>query len=87
MLITLAMVAHLAPPAAFDHEPTRPYEVLRLDAAMAQAFCDREPGEKLMLGCSFEKSRTIYIRGGLAPEVEAIVLRHEKAHLNGWVHP
>ena len=86
MLITLAMVAHLAPPAAYDFEPAR-FDIIYIEPDMAQVFCDREPGDRIALGCAFTDSGNIYLRTGLSPEVEAIVLRHEKAHLNGWVHP
>lgn len=38
-------------------------------------------------GCWVPATQTIEIKTGLSPSDEACVMRHEKAHAAGWVHP
>lgn len=38
-------------------------------------------------GCWIPTTQTIEIKAGLSASDEACVLRHEKAHAAGWVHP
>lgn len=38
-------------------------------------------------GCWNPVSRTIEIKHGLSASDEACVMRHERAHAAGWVHP
>ena len=85
--ITFAMIAGLAPPARYDFEPAVPYHVTYLQQESVQKICadDAKRGD-LVLGCSLTSLGLIYIAKGLSPQVRAVILRHEKAHINGWPH-
>lgn len=82
-MITLDMVQQLEPPAIYNYEP-RTYELREFHEPdmMMKVFCKREG--KIVLGCTI--SHIIYIRDDLSPEVYDVILRHEKAHINGWKH-
>jgi len=94
-VLTIALLAGLLmPPEHFDHEPTRPYAV---HYASQEAIARECRGLDLMvaqlgnpdaraLGCTDLGTMTIWIDHSLSPEVRAKVLRHEKAHVNGWRH-
>lgn len=86
--ITFALVAHLAPPARYDHEPRTPYVVTELAQSKIQRVCRSEThgaGDQV-LGCSLPELGLIYVVKGMKPDVRQLIVRHEKAHLNGWVH-
>jgi hypothetical protein len=75
------------PPAEFSHEPERPYAVNRVTAQLVDIMCGVVLG-RVVLGCTLDdgKKPVIFIKEGLSPELEAAVLAHEKAHVNGWEH-
>lgn len=85
--ITFAMIADLAPPARYDFEPAVPYHITYLQQERVQKICadDAKRGD-LVLGCSLPSVGLIYIVKGLSPQVRGVILRHEKAHINGWPH-
>lgn len=86
MSLTQAATAHLTPPARYDHEPDRPYTVhIVSNPKVLRALCFHRQRAHL-LGCAALKSGRIFIREGLSRNDHALVLRHEKAHLNGWFH-
>lgn len=76
------------PPAYFDHEPNVPYRVFVWDEDMLLAACGGgyfpSPG-----GCSDRVSDDmwyIYLNATMQHAESECVLRHEKGHVNGWVH-
>lgn len=83
----------LKPPAWADHEPTRPYTLKFKTQRQVNKKCESEvenarkvdPGANA-LGCADIVGREIWIVRGLSEEVQQQVIRHEKAHLNGWFH-
>lgn len=86
MKIALAIVMLLGePPAAFDHEPAEPYAIKMIAPDLVDNYCGRLP-DMVQLGCWNEWQGLIYIRDDLTPEAFHFVLRHEKAHVNGWRH-
>ena len=42
--------------------------------------------DDMVLGCSLPELGLVYVAKGMRPEVANIILRHEKAHINGWKH-
>ncbi len=86
--ITVALVANLAPPARYDYEPRVPYHISYLPQQKIQRICASEIAAKadMALGCSLPELGLIYMTKGMRPEVRDIILRHEKAHINGWAH-
>jgi hypothetical protein len=86
--ITIAMVANLAPPPRYDYEPRTPYHVTYLPQAKLQKVCASEVSSRrdTVLGCSLSELGLIYVAQGLAPDVRSLIVRHEKAHINGWPH-
>lgn len=86
--VTFAMVASLAPPQRYDYEPPVSYRVSYVSQAKVQKICAREAhgAGDLVLGCSFADLGLVYVAKGLSPKVQDVILRHEKAHLNGWKH-
>ncbi len=86
--ITLAMVVNLAPPPRYDFEPRVPYHISYVPQAKLQKICSREvtrSGDSV-LGCALSELGFIYVAQGLSPDVRDVIVRHEKAHLNGWPH-
>lgn len=93
-MLLAVMAGLLMPPARYDHEPTRPYAVhyaapgqiakrcRGLDLMVAQL---RNPKARA-LGCTDLETFEIWIDSSLAPDEQAKVLRHERAHVNGWRH-
>lgn len=81
-----AAVALLEPPAAYDHEPSQPYTVAVIDDHMELVKRCRMGFHAHLIGCALPRTDEIYIIGGLSAEDFDAVLRHEKAHLNGWRH-
>ena len=84
IVFAAGMAAWLMPPARFDHEPTRPYEVRYRQAALFDMYCGTNHPK--VGGCAVEKDGTCYItiRQELGRTARAAVLRHEKGHCNGW---
>ena len=82
------------PPVLFDHEPIQDYRVLTSDQATIDRMCANhltaarrnDPGARVM-GCAEIGGNVILIVKGLSAETRRKVLRHERAHLNGWYHP
>lgn len=78
----------IVPPAIYDHEPTVPYKIYDVPMWFLQEVAC--PGKLAMrAGCAFSTGDGfyhIYIRDDVTAEERACVLRHEKAHLNGWKH-
>lgn len=70
-----------APPTRFDHPPKIPVKIVR--AEHIPKIC-RNPAQKI--GCSFAGGPrcVIYIARKLPKDWYSGVLRHEKAHCNGW---
>ena len=81
------MVIALVPPKVYDYEPKVSYEIRKFDKdykpLMMEVFC-KEPKGKIVLGCAV--NHIIFIRDDLTKEVYDVILRHEKAHVNGWEH-
>lgn len=81
------MVMNLLPPKIYDYEPRVPYEIREFNKdhkpLLMTVFC-REKPNTIILGC--EVNNIIFIRDDLNKEVYDIILRHEKAHVNGWKH-
>jgi hypothetical protein len=76
------------PPAEYDYEPTSKYQVFQFPAEWIVEICGA-PGRPTLGGCTAEVSPGtwwIRIRDNLSPTELACVLRHEKGHVNGWVH-
>lgn len=86
-MITLAMVLMLIPPKIYDYEPKVHYDIRQFhehrEPILLEVFC-KAPG-RILLGCAIG-NHIIYIRDDLHDQVYDIILRHEKAHLNGWRH-
>jgi len=75
-------------PAEFLGEPVGQYVVNHVSARLIDIMCGVVPG-RVVLGCTLDdgkNNRVIFVKEGLSPAVEAAVLIHEKAHLNGWEH-
>lgn len=84
------------PPSVFDHEPVVSYEIIEdpVDSIVPDCLLDGFPAKDLA-GCAyspninswpFGDTWTIYIKNDLSPTEKECVLRHEKAHINGWEH-
>ena len=84
--ITVALVASLAPPPRYDYEPSVPYHVSYLPQERIQRICAKETAARagVTLGCSLPELGLIYVTEGMQPGVQSVILRHEKAHINGW---
>lgn len=79
------------PPARYDHEPTKYYHVTHVPQNRINKLCGAELAaarikypQASVVGCSAHGF--IWIVNGLSEKHEAEVLRHEKAHVNGWRH-
>lgn len=77
----------LIPPPKYDYEPTVPYIVIYKETNDAMTKACKEP---LLDACAFtdlgiRHSCIIYARHAYADGADPVhVLRHEKAHCNGW---
>lgn len=80
--ITVAMVASLAPPPAYDFDPPFAHYVADAPAHTLERLCPSPKGQTL--GCAFPELGLVYVLEGLRPEVRDLIVRHELAHLNGW---
>lgn len=85
MDITINDVRGLEPPAIYSHEPSVEYIVHNIPEGLIKKYCGAIKGH-IILGCTVD-GHIIYIRNDLSDEVYDVILRHEKAHVNGWVHP
>lgn len=76
------------PPAQFDYEPSALYRIERMSAAKIATICRPLAAGLMYYGCHkrMGQSHWILINDQLSPEAAALVLRHEKAHVNGWQH-
>lgn len=83
-----AIVALLSPPAMYSFEPLQPYGVQYLAPDELQVRCNpaRQYIDSTIYGCSNTTIRMVYVDNTLGGEALALILRHEKAHLNGWRH-
>ena len=82
------------PPLAYDYPPTVPYRLQRLTSGALNPLCDAvlvSQGFRPMgnyYGCADMKKRRIYVLAGGTPDCrEEHIIRHERAHMNGWLHP
>lgn len=83
-MVSAAMAASIPPPE-YDYEPTRPYEVqLVKDHRLLCLLCRYH--HPRLAGCGLKDRGMIYIIDGLDADMFQAVLRHEKAHINGWLH-
>ena len=87
-LITLFMVAVIEmPPKKYDHEPYQPYQVIEMPIKDLHKICNQPRRSNYTLfGCAHHLVGLIYLRDDLSDEARKRVLRHERAHLNGWKH-
>jgi hypothetical protein len=81
------------PPPEFIYEPTDSYKVVEWPDELLQAVCTNGglPTRPFTIfrGCATkigEAEWFIYINRDLDEDQKACVLRHEKAHVNGWKH-
>jgi hypothetical protein len=82
----------IVPPAQYDYEPTVHYTVYNVPLDFLKEIAC--PGNEAMrAGCAVRTTQppdpefwSIYIRRDVTPEERECILRHEKAHLNGWRH-
>lgn len=79
-----------APPAQYDHAPDRPFVVMVRSPYQVHMACGGSPPPTtfIIMACTFLPQRVI-LMPHCTPEQDAYcgkLLRHEMAHLNGWVH-
>jgi hypothetical protein len=91
MIASLAIAASLAsfmPPAQFDYEPRQAYTVTEFSAPMLKIVCrsGQYAGGRVPYACTYRSLNAIFILNTLTGANRDIILRHEKAHLNGWNH-
>ncbi len=77
-------VRGLEPPAIYSYEPTKEYSIHNTSSSGIDKHCEHIKG-MTVLGCTVD-GHIIYIRNDLPKKVYDVILRHEKAHVNGWVH-
>lgn len=85
MDITIDSVKELEPPAIYSYEPSVEYSIHNIPKGLIKKYCGTIKGH-IVLGCTVN-GYIIYIRNDLPKNVYDVILRHEKAHVNGWVHP
>lgn len=81
-LVLSCFVQSYEPPPEFDFEPTEPYLIATLPEREVMRVCNM-----VSRACAIPARRLIIVSDTLKGEFLSITLRHEKAHLNGWVHP
>lgn len=87
LVVALMLYDIELPPKHFDHEPLYPYEVIEMPLDQLHRQCKIPKSSRYVLqGCADFFTNRIYMRDDLSPSDYAKVLRHEKAHLNGWIH-
>lgn len=80
-------LATLSPPAHFDYKPKIPMETVRLAPSQVHTICSKfiksRPRARIE-GCAIRRrsSCTIYI----PHNASNTLIRHERAHCNGWKH-
>jgi hypothetical protein len=79
-----------APPARYDHAPDAPFVVIVGTPRQIHDACGGAPlpARDIIMACTFMPRRVILMPHCPA-EQDAYcgkLLRHEMAHLNGWVH-
>lgn len=76
------------PPPEYDHEPTVPYTDIKMPLQRLNAVCKGLGVQyALVYGCALPQERQCIIITPDVPEkFRALIVRHEKAHCNGWVH-
>jgi hypothetical protein len=93
-VLLAVMAGLLMPPAQYDYEPTRPYVI---HYAAPERIAEQCRGLDLMvaklrnpkaraLGCTDLATLEVWIDSSLTFDEQAKVLRHERAHVNGWRH-
>jgi hypothetical protein len=68
-------------PAEYDYEPKKPYRIATLPAREQERACGG-----IKNACAIPGKRVIVISDAMKGIVRELLLRHEKAHLNGWRH-
>ena len=69
------------PPAEFDHEPTVKYSVIRTTAKKVVQYC-----RGIKNACAIPRRRVVVIDEAIKGDERDEIMRHEKAHINGWKH-
>jgi len=68
------------PPRKYDGEPAFDYKVMTVSPSQVKELC-----RGIERACAYPKRRVIVISNELKGKVRQAFLRHEKAHLNGWL--
>lgn len=84
--LTVAMALAVMPPAAYDYPPQQPYLVRTVAEQKIESICGKHPTNGFVAACAWPELGIIFITEGLDPKVQELILRHERAHLNGWKH-
>lgn len=86
-IVLSCFIIAYTPPHEYDYEPITPYTITVLPEPMVLKECQRQPHEKLW-GCTVHEYpvQRVIIDDRLSGGPLQIVLRHEKAHVNGWRH-
>lgn len=79
-----------APPAMYDHAPSQPFVVIVGTPYQVHMACGGKPPPtaNIIMACTFVPQRVILLPH-CPTDLDAYcgrLLRHEMAHLNGWVH-
>ena len=82
-MILSCYTQHYMPPVQYDFEPMKPVQVETVSTATVNAACHMDS-----LACAklHNGHWMIVISDELKGEFRSIILRHEKAHVNGWIH-
>lgn len=76
--LLLACFQMALPPVKYDYEPTIPYEIVELPKKQVVELCGS-------WGCVLgRETKVIIVVDDLPYFHKNIVIKHEKAHLNGW---
>lgn len=75
----------LEPLALYDHAPSFPYQIEVVGQGYLLDACNVPEGFQVY-ACSKPELGLIYIDERLHGAAFAKILRHERAHLNGWKH-
>lgn len=78
------------PPAQYDHAPDAPFVVMVGSPYQVHMACGGQPPPTttIIMACTFMPQRVI-LMPHCTPDQDAYcgkLLRHEMAHLNGWIH-
>jgi hypothetical protein len=90
----ICQISNMLPPAEYDHDPPADVVVkvyhMPLDMLLFMCTSPINPVPiETLNGCASKESDDFWvvrIRDDLSPEEEACILRHERAHVNGWTH-